>query len=292
MSHALLVADDPSHAEAVQRLVDGQDDLSVEIMAGLDAVPGRLAQGGIDVVLFDAGGAAPPSLEGLAGISSGGADVPVIVLYDAQDGGGAGGDVERRAVEAGAGDALAWGDLTPALLRRAVRYCIEGAQSRRNLAQLALIDGDTGLARSPLYWEILSLAVRRARRNQDFLAVLAVHLDNVDKAADPRAALREAAQRLSSLLRASDTVSRFDGDVLMVLVESMPRVEDIQTVAEKIIEKVSEPMAIDGASIEITPSVGISMFPTVSVSAEGLVGDATGAMSAAVEDGGAIFKFA
>ena len=289
MSHALLVAEDEARAETVRHLIGDDDSLSLEVLSGLDEVPARLANGSVDVVLFDVGDSTMQSFDNLARISGvSGFEAPVIVLYD--QAGEA--DAERRAVEAGAGDALAWGELTPALLRRAVRYCIEGSRSRRDLAQLALIDSDTGLARSPLFWEVLSLAVRRARRNQDFLAVLAVHLDNIDNAPNPRAAMREAAQRLSSLLRASDTVSRFDGDVLMVLVESMPRVEDIQTVAEKIIDRVAAPMAIGGETLEITPSVGISLFPTVSVSAEGLVGDATGAMSAAIEDGGAIFKFA
>ena len=289
MSHALLVAEDEARADTVRRLIAGEADLSLEVLPDLDGVPGRLANGSVDVVLFDVGDCNMQSFDGLARISGvSGFEAPVIVLYD-QAGEG---DVERRAVEAGAGDALAWGDLTSALLRRAVRYCIDGARSRRDLAELALIDGETGLARSPLFWEILSLAVNRARRNQDFLAVLAVHLDNVHRAPNPRAATREAAQRLSGLLRASDTVSRFDGDVLMVLVESMPRVEDIQTVAEKIIDRVAAPMAIGGESAEINPSVGISLFPTVSVSAEGLVSDATGAMSAAIEDGGAVFKFA
>lgn len=292
MSHALLVAGD---AERAQRLNDlaagggetlGGETLSIDRLATLDEVPARLGAGAVDVVLLDADGPAP--FEGLARLAErDGFDTPVIVLFgDGQA------DAERRAIEAGAADALAWADLTPPLLLRSVRYCMDRARSRREVAQLALFDGETGLARAPLFWEVLSLAVRRARRNQDFLAVLAINLDNLADAPDPRAAIREAAHRLTALLRASDTVARFDGDMLLVLVEGMPRVEDVQTVAERIIERIGEPMAMDGQEVRLSASLGISLYPTVALSPETLVGDATKAMHAAVEEGGATFKFA
>lgn len=289
MTHALLVAENPDRLDILNDVAAKcGSTLTIETLSELQGVPDRMAEGGIGIVLLDVGDADIGSFDELARISGfSGLDVPVIVLHDGQPT-----DVERLAVDAGAGDALAWSELTPALLRRCVGYCLERANSRRELAQLALIDGETGLARTPLFWEVLSLAVHRARRNQDYLALLAVNLDNLDTAANPRAAVREAANRLTGLLRASDTVARFEGELLMVLVEGMPRVEDIQTVAEKIIERVGEPMAIGGESLSLNASVGISLYPTVSLTPEALVGDATGAMYAAIEDGGSIFKFA
>ena len=98
--------------------------------------------------------------------------------------------------------------------------------------------------------------------------------------------------RLAGLLRASDTVARFDTDQLTVLVESMPRVEDIQTVAEKIIARLAQPQPEAGGPGTLSSAVGIALYPTVSSSAEALIGDATAAMHLAIEQGGDTFKFA
>ena len=206
--------------------------------------------------------------------------------------------LERAAQQAGAADAVGWEDATPALVGRAVRYAAARREADRRLAAAALFDPETGLARQPLFWETLSLAVKRARRNEDHLAVLYIHLDGLRKGNGHagrhlRAGIaRSAANRLTGLLRASDTVARFDAGELAVLVESMPRIGDIQTVAEKIIETLGAPMDFDGRTVTLSPSVGISMYPSGSFSAEGLLSDAASAMTAARESGGDTFKFA
>jgi diguanylate cyclase (GGDEF)-like protein len=288
MSHVLLVCEDPGRIETLTALLAEEPGLTLEVvpdaelrLAAADALPP-------DIVLADLGTADPVPYERLARMAVGdGVEAPVIALY------GAGGPAEEeKAIAAGAGDALAWDQLSRPLVTRAIRYCMERADSRRALAQLAVIDDETGLARTPLFWEVLNRAVARARRNKDYLAVLAVSLKEAGAVPSPAAVVREAARRLAALLRASDTVARFEGDVLMVLVEGMPRVDDIQTVAEKIIEQVGAPMTIDGETVTLAPSVGITMFPTVSDTAEALVEDATQAMTAAIEAGATTFKFA
>ena len=241
-----------------------------------------------DVVVLDG------DLEALRrGISTGRPAGTIVLLLP--QGGRA---VEREAVQTGAADAVGWEDATPALLARAVRYAAARRDADRRLANAALFDPETGLARQPLFWEVLSLAVKRARRNEDHLAVLYIHLDgllngNGHGSRQLRAGMaRSAANRLTGLLRASDTVARFDASQLVVLVESMPRIGDIQTVAEKIIEILGAPLEFDGQTLTLSPSVGISMYPSGAFSAEGLLSDAVGAMTVARESGGEAFKFA
>lgn len=290
MIRALLVTRDNDRRHFVDSLLEDApgDGIAIDQVADLAAATAALDAGGIDVVLYEIGESRAADLAALAtACADGGVEAPVLVLAEGVDR-----HCEQQAAAAGAVDALPWDALTPALLQRAIRYSVDRRDSERQLASLVLIDSDTGLPRQPLFWEILSLAVKRARRNQDYLAVLAVRLMNLDAMADTRGAAREAAGRVAELLRASDTVARFDADQLMVLVESMPRVEDIQTVAEKIIEQLAEPLAAPDSSAALTTAVGIALYPTVSTTAEGLVSDATAAMVLAMEQGGNTFKFA
>ena len=290
MIHALLVTRDSNRRRTVDDLLEGdsRQAISVDQVEDLGAAVEAVSSGGVDVVLYEVGAAGEAHIDALKStLARVSMEAPVLVLMDE-----AGRDSEQLAAEAGAVDALPWDALTPALLQRAIRYSVDKRDTERQLADLVLLDSETGLARPPLFWEILSLAVKRAKRNQDYLAVLTVKLIDLGTMTDPAMAARESAMRLAGLLRASDTVARFDSDQLTVLVESMPRVEDIQTVAEKIIERLAEPQPDAGGAGVLSSAVGIALYPTVSSSAEALIADATAAMHLALEQGGGTFKFA
>ncbi len=288
MIHALFVTRDSNRHQVIDGLLegDGREAITIHQVADLAAAAEASSAGGVDVVLYEVSAQPSTDIEALtSAMSDVTLEAPVLVLMDHADK-----EQERLVAEAGAVDALPWDALTPALLQRAIRYSVDKRNTERQLADLVLIDSETGLARPPLFWEILSLAVKRAKRNQDYLAVLTVKLIGLATMGNPGAAARESAMRLAGLLRASDTVARFDIDQLSVLVESMPRVEDIQTVAEKIVARLSEPQPDGGGTL--SSAVGIALYPTVSSTAEALIGDATVAMHLAIEQGGDTFKFA
>lgn len=204
-------------------------------------------------------------------------------------------ETERAACEAGASDALELGKLGPPLFELAIRYAVARRRSEEQLAALQLFDSATGLARQPLFWETLALAVKRARRHRDHLAVLLLHVDGL--ALGPSGSdltqhmARAVAGRLTTCLRASDTVARFDHDQFVGLVEGMPRVEDIQIVAEKLIEAVTRPIDVDSRGHVLAVSMGIAMYPAGALSAEGLIHGAVNAMLYARERGGNAFHF-
>jgi diguanylate cyclase (GGDEF)-like protein len=221
-------------------------------------------------------------------------DLPGPFLLLADEAGPADAD---EAVAVGAADLLAKAGLTPLLLERAVRYAVALHAAQRRAAGLELVDTATELPSQPLFWELLSLAVRRARRNNDFLAVLMMHLDCLEEPSgkpgiDPQeAVLPLVAQRLKRILRASDTIARLDNGHLAVLVESMPRLEDIQTVAEKIIVASKGRYEAAGRILKLAVNVGIALFPTSAGDAGGLLQTAASAMLAARERGVDEFHF-
>ena len=291
MIRILAVTADAERAASIRAMLatDPVDDVDIEQASDLAAAAELYRRSNFDICLLDCAGngASDGAVPDLLARAVDDPDIqgPFLTLLDTDDPA-----AQRAAVEAGAADALPWPDLVPPLLQRAVRYGFASRQSEQQLAALALFDGDTGLARQPLFWEILSLAVNRARRNSDYLAVMMIYLPGLAEASPVIAA--DVASRMIGLIRASDTASRFEDNQLAVLVEGMPRADGIQTVAEKIIAAVDEPFTVDGNTVTIQASVGISMYPTGAVSAEGLINNATTAMLDALEKGGGTFVFA
>ncbi len=247
----------------------------------------------IDAVVFDLSGWHGVAIyEAVAGIAELSLQSPVILVADTDDA-----EVERAAKDAGAVEVLSRGDLTPGLLRRAVRYAVSCRRAETKLAQLRLFDPVTGLASQQLFWEILGHAVRRAKRNKDFFGVLLIEIDNLP--ARTAAALEDydrvvqiLSGRVGSVLRGSDVIARFEQNQIAVLAESMPRIEDIQIVAEKIIQELSAPIATRLGEVRINTGIGIALYPTSAGSPEALISRASEALSAARTRGQDNFAFA
>ncbi len=214
---------------------------------------------------------------------------PVIALTGTLDAA-----MEQSLKRAGATDCLFEEETTPRGLRRAIRYVISaGGGNKRRTPRL--FDPGTGLATQFLFWEILGLAARRAKRNRDFFALLLVELgdlppDGTDTIGDT--VIHIAAERVSGVLRASDTVARFEHHQLAILVESMPRVEDIQIVAEKIMQELAKPFALGEIERSFRANLGISLYPTSAENADMLIGKAFEALASAKTRGKDQFVFA
>jgi diguanylate cyclase (GGDEF)-like protein len=214
---------------------------------------------------------------------------PVIALTGTLDP-----EVEQSLKRAGAADCLFEEETTPRSLRRAIRYVnLAGSSNKRRTPRL--FDPGTGLATQFLFWEILGLAARRAKRNRDFFALLLMEIgdlppDGVDAIGDT--VMQIAAERVSNVLRASDTVARFEHHQLALLVESMPRVEDIQIVAQKIMEELGKPFALGDIARSFRAHLGISLYPTSAENADMLIGKAFEALASAKERGKDQFVFA
>ena len=77
--------------------------------------------------------------------------------------------------------------------------------------------------------------------------------------------LKAVARRLHSCLRESDTVGRMGGDefafVFALMIENLDNCENASLIAERILNKLSNPFMINGYSISISASIGISFFP-------------------------------
>lgn len=157
----------------------------------------------------------------------------------------------------------------------------------------------TGLVNRLLFMDRLQHALDKAKRLDSKLAVLLLDLDGFKPFNDRYGQelgdklLQAVAARLSAVTRENDTLGRFGGDEFTVMLENVEEVADrpiIQIVAEKLIRTLAKPFPIDGQSVQITVSIGISLHPgpllDLNVDAETMIHYADQAMYRAKQGGG------
>ncbi len=169
------------------------------------------------------------------------------------------------------------------------------AESRAQ--HLADHDPLTSLPNRRLLEDRLTQALALSQRNRKQTAVMFVDLDRFKAINDSlgHAAgdvlLKEVADRLVKQLREVDTICRIGGDEFVVVLPEIKRSSDAANVAAKIIETVSQPILVDERELQITPSIGISVFPDDGRDAETLIRNADAAMYHAKETGRANYQF-
>ncbi len=157
--------------------------------------------------------------------------------------------------------------------------------------QQANIDTLTQLPNRRLFYDRLGQDIRTARRHQSSLAVLFIDLDFFKEVNDTLghamgdALLIEAAQRLRSSVRATDTVARLGGDEFTVSMPDQSNAADIENIAAKIIQKLSEPFLLANQEVFLSASIGITLFPRDADNLEDLIKHADQAMYAAKNGG-------
>jgi diguanylate cyclase (GGDEF)-like protein/PAS domain S-box-containing protein len=159
------------------------------------------------------------------------------------------------------------------------------------VAYLAQFDALTGLPNRNLFQDRLVQAMALAKRNRWPMAVLFIDLDRFKLVNDTLGhsagdkLLKEAGGRLRSCVRGADTVGRLGGDEFAAILAELAKPDDAGLVAQKFIETFKQPFDLDGKETYVTASVGITLYPADSDSAEALVMNADAAMYRAKEQG-------
>jgi diguanylate cyclase (GGDEF)-like protein/PAS domain S-box-containing protein len=159
------------------------------------------------------------------------------------------------------------------------------------VSYLAQFDALTGLPNRNLFQDRLTQAMALAKRNAWPMAVLFIDLDRFKLVNDTlgHAAgdklLKEAAERLRSCIRASDTVGRLGGDEFAAILSELAKPGDAGLVAQKIVDAFKRPFDLEAKQTYVTASVGVTLYPADSDNAEALVVNADAAMYRAKEQG-------
>lgn len=99
------------------------------------------------------------------------------------------------------------------------------------------------------------------------------------------------ATRLRACLRSSDTLYRLGGDEFTVLMSGDTRREDAASLAQRLIERTTQPVCALEHMVTCSISIGIALLPDDGPSAEQLMQHADTAMYAAKARGGGAFQF-
>jgi diguanylate cyclase (GGDEF)-like protein/PAS domain S-box-containing protein len=163
--------------------------------------------------------------------------------------------------------------------------------AHEQLKRLAHFDTLTELPNRTLLTERLRQASEHAKRNNQLLALIFMDLDGFKHLNDNfghavgNSLLLMVAQRLRQVVRAGDTVARLGGDEFAVIVGGLPNMDELETVANRILTLCAVPCDIEGRQHRLTASLGITVYPFDNADPETLLRHADQAMYQAKQGG-------
>lgn len=156
----------------------------------------------------------------------------------------------------------------------------ERKSAEQQMRHMALHDPLTGLPNRALFQDRLSHALARARRSGGQVAVMLLDLDNFKDINDAfghstgDALLQATATRLRAIARASDTWARLGGDEFALVQEGLQADEGTAAMAARVLAALESPFHLDGDEVDVTCSLGATIFPTDAVTPERLMRNA------------------
>ena len=210
------------------------------------------------------------------------------------------------------------------LLGRDVQYMLRASNAfnalkrqEDRLRYLAYYDPLTSLPNRRSFSEQLNRILKRSQRHNTSAALLFIDLDHFKRINDSIGHARgdrllvEIAKRLTVELREDDAINYFSdksaeetdeqessteiarlgGDEFTVVLSDVAKASDIEIVAKRILNTLSEPIALQSHNPVVTPSIGIAIFPQDGTDPDTLVRNADTAMYAAKAEGRSCYRF-
>lgn len=161
---------------------------------------------------------------------------------------------------------------------------------------MAYHDALTGLPNQRLFKIRLNNALEDAKRNGGMIAVLYMDLDRFKMINDTLGhnvgdmLLQNVAKRITGCLREKDTVSRQGGDEFTILMPGLTR-KEVERSVKNILDAFANPFLLHEHQLYMTPSIGISLYPTCGDHADILIKNADTAMYRVKEKGKNAYQF-
>jgi diguanylate cyclase (GGDEF)-like protein len=284
----LLVEDNPADVEFLAASLRRQRASDVEMVnvQSLGSATERLGSEKFDIVLLDLHLPDASGLECIDAIQAIDNEIPIVVL--------SGQDDEEFAVSIlnkGAQDYLVKWEGQGRTILRSVRYAIERKRSELRLNYMAQFDALTGIPNRQYFNDQLTRATARARRDGRKVTLLFLDLDEFKVVNDTLGhdagdrLLKEVASRIQRSVRTGDVVARLGGDEFAVLLEGLTGPLEVETMASSLLALISQPYHIADRQLDITTSIGITMYPNDSADTQMLLKNADIAMYQAKENG-------
>jgi len=170
-------------------------------------------------------------------------------------------------------------------------------RTEERLRYLAEHDSLTGLPNRLLLAERVEQALAQVRRYGGKVALLHLDIDRFRDINDSLGhtvgdqVLLEVGQRLTELVGQADTVARLGGDEFAILMSAPMKPEEIASVVKRLLENLVRSLSVDTDGLEVTPGVGIAVFPGDGDDFESLLRNADTALRHAKQVGRDNFQF-
>jgi diguanylate cyclase (GGDEF)-like protein len=253
----------------------------------LEEAMAMLAQQSFDLVLTELGLPDACGLDPVVRMRRVSAQTPIIVLHAREDM-----VLFDQVLQAGAQDVLLEPELDRKSLFRAMWHARQRQRAQSHLQHGALHDELTSLAKRTLLSQRIANALARSRRIGNTFAVMYIDLDHFKRINDTYghdvgdAVLVAVSQRLKSAVREYDTVARLGGDEFAILLDSLDGAGgEVETVAQRVLASLAPPIHVNDRDLDVTASMGISVFPEGGTAAEELLRNADQAMYCAKRAG-------
>jgi diguanylate cyclase (GGDEF)-like protein/PAS domain S-box-containing protein len=162
---------------------------------------------------------------------------------------------------------------------------------------LAYYDDLTGLPNRTLLQDRLAKALAGARRQKNKVALLFLDLDRFKDINDSLGhsvgdlLLQEVARRLKKWGRDQDTIARLGGDEFLIMLTQLSDISDAAVATERLMDALTPEVVVQNHALNISCSLGISIFPEHGADAETLIKNADAAMYSAKDAGRNNFRF-
>ena len=174
---------------------------------------------------------------------------------------------------------------------------LASAEREEALYRQAHFDELTGLPNRQLLKDRLEQHLMQARREEHSGAMLFIDLDRFKEINDVFGhsvgdiVLAQAAERILSEVRETDTVARLGGDEFVIVMPNLIGDNVIRATATRMLARLGEAFSVRGTEHFLGASIGIVLFPDDGGSVETLLKNADSAMYRAKEAGRSRFEF-
>ncbi|GEM03943.1 hypothetical protein HMI01_09310 [Halolactibacillus miurensis] len=158
------------------------------------------------------------------------------------------------------------------------------------LRKMAYFDDLTDLPNRKMLDRHIKKALARSKRHGHPFSMMFLDLDDFKAINDELGHevgdlyLVEITKRLDDCVREEDLIARFGGDEFIVVFEETEQ-QEIETIAERILDSLQSPVFIRSHELKVSASIGISLYPEHGETKEALIRRADQAMYAAKHDG-------
>ena len=170
-------------------------------------------------------------------------------------------------------------------------------EAERQIYHQAFHDTLTNLPNRALFMEHLNMALKRAKRRDDYyFAVLYLDIDRFKLVNDSLGhsvgdqLIKAFANRIKDSLRDLDILARFGGDEFVILLEDIENSEYASGVADRLQQELKRPFMIENKEVFAPASFGVVLNTRDYDDAENIIRDADAAMYHAKENGKAQYK--